>query len=158
MMAEDATRFASYLICSSAGRLWAIPVEHVVETMRPLPLEPMGEMPPFVLGISIVRGAAVPVVHLARLADPANAAPANRYVTLRLGAGRLAGLAVESVIGVRELAVAAAAEIPPLLRESQPDAVAAITRLDAQLLSVLQVSRLVPDAVWRGLEEMKARP
>jgi purine-binding chemotaxis protein CheW len=157
-MADDGTNSSSFLICSSAARLWAIPVEHVAETMRALPLEALGEMPSFVLGIAVVRGAAVPVVLLARVAGAPEAAPAGRYITLKLGAGRLVALAAEGVIGVRQLALDAIDEIPPLLHESQPEVVAAITRLDTQLLSVLQVSRLVPDAVWRGIEVAQARP
>ncbi len=37
----------------------------MLETMRPLPVEPMAGTPPFMLGISVVRGVAMPV------ADPA---------------------------------------------------------------------------------------
>ena len=42
--------------------LAALPLEHVVETMRPLPVEPLGDAPRFILGLSIVRGEPIPVV------------------------------------------------------------------------------------------------
>jgi len=55
------------LLFRIGGRLCALRLESVLETMRPLPVEPMAGTPPFVLGISIVRGVAMPVVDPARL-------------------------------------------------------------------------------------------
>ncbi len=79
----------------------AIPVEHVAETMRPLPVERLAGLPPFVLGVSVVRGIPQPVVDAARMLDVATVAP-GRFVALRVGA-RGVILAVEAVLGVRAL-------------------------------------------------------
>jgi chemotaxis signal transduction protein len=38
------------------GRFSGLPLEHVVEVMRPLPLEQVAEAREFVRGMSIVRG------------------------------------------------------------------------------------------------------
>jgi purine-binding chemotaxis protein CheW len=157
---------ARYLLCRVGSRLGAIAVEHVTETLRPLPVEPMAGAPPFVLGLAIIRGAAVPVVDAARLllvpdADPlplnsstsqsTASGAARRWIGLQLG-GRRAALAVDAVVDVCLLPAALLAQIPPLLREASAERVQAIGTLDAQLLMVLEAARLVPESVWESLQ------
>lgn len=149
-MVNASSASISYLICRSNPRLCALPLEHVVETMRALPIEPLPDMPPFLLGVTIIRGMVMPVVNVARLLGALDIPPA-RYVTVRLGKRQVA-LAFESVTGIRELAAESAKEIPPLLRELDASAVAAITTLDAELLLVLQDARLVPESVWDAID------
>ena len=138
------------LVCRARDRLCALPVAQVVETMRPLPLQPLGAMPPFVKGLAAIRGAAVPVVDLGLLLGAAAPAAPARFVTVRAGA-RLVALAVEEIAGVRVLAGGDLAALPPLLRDASDGAAAALGRLDAELLYVLELSRAVPDDVWRAL-------
>jgi purine-binding chemotaxis protein CheW len=93
------------------GRLLALPVEHVIETMRPLPIEP-GEpdAPACVLGVARVRGERLRVVDAARLfALPAVAA--TRFVIVRAGDTRLA-LQVDSVLDIRDLGTGASIDPP----------------------------------------------
>lgn len=144
---------APSLLLRVRGRLCALPLEHVVETMRPLPVRPVADTPPFVTGVSVIRGAAVPVVDVARLlnpsADPRDSTPrgAARFVTVRT-ADRTVALDVDAVVGVRRLPAGALGELPPLLRDAGSDAVAAIGTLDAELILVLRAARLLPgDAV-----------
>jgi purine-binding chemotaxis protein CheW len=141
----------SFLICRSSARLCALPLASVVETMRPLPLEQLAAMPAFVLGVSVIRGAVVPVVDAAKLLGSESSAPPQRIVTLRSGE-RCVGLAVEGVIGVHAIPVAALDQTPPLLRDAGAATVSALSTLDAQLLIVLQSARLVPDSVWQAID------
>lgn len=150
-MTTEHPGFASFLICRSDQRLCALPLEHVAETMRALALEALPGMPHFLLGVSIIRGAAVPVVNVAKLLGGAADTPPARYVTLKLGERRVA-LAVDDVIGVRALQPDSLAEVPPLLRELDSTAVSAITTLDAELLLVLQGARLIPGQVWDAID------
>lgn len=152
-MNSEHPRSESFLICRSNLRLCALPLAHVVETMRALPLETLPDMPHFMLGISVIRGAAVPVVNVAKLTGSAagTASPPARYVTLKLDARRVA-LAVDSVIGVRDLPPESLEAIPPLLRELDGTAVAAIAMLDAELLLVLQGARLIPEQIWHAID------
>jgi chemotaxis signal transduction protein len=87
----------------------------------------------------------VPVVSLSGLLGVENAAPAGRYVSLRLGE-RHAVLAVESVEGIRDLQAPGA--IAPLLGAVEHEAVKAVTAHDAELLFVLDAAKLVPEAAW----------
>ena len=136
------------LICRVQARLCAVPLVHVVETMRALAVEAVAGAPHFVRGLAVIRGAPVPVVDTACLLG-AQAAPADRFVTVLAG-GRLVALAVDSVLGVRTIAAGSLHELPPLLHDSGADIVAAIGLLDAELLLVLNSSRLLPDDSWLG--------
>jgi purine-binding chemotaxis protein CheW len=112
MGSADSVR-ASWLLCRVGRCLCALPLASVVETMRPLPIEPVADAPRSVLGLSIVRGAAVPVVDIASLLGDSQAC-AQRLVTLNTGS-RIVGLLAEAVLGVRSIAPDALAALPPLL-------------------------------------------
>ena len=131
------------LICRVQTRLCALPLEHVVETLRPLPVEPVAGAPPFVLGLAVIRGAPLPVVDSARLLG-ADDARAGRFVTVNAGNRRVA-LAVDCVLGVRAVAPESLHALPPLLHQADTDVIAAIGLLDAELLLVLRSARLLPD-------------
>jgi purine-binding chemotaxis protein CheW len=129
----------------------ALPLEHVVETMRPLPIQAVANTASAVLGVSIIRGQPLPVVDLgALLADSGvrgGARTSTRFVTVRLGA-RHAAFAVEGVVGVRTLQPNTLHELPPLLRRIESDTVGALGVLDRELVAVLDSGRLLPDSVW----------
>jgi purine-binding chemotaxis protein CheW len=131
------------LICRVQTRLCGLPLEHVLEIMRPLPTEPVAGAAHFVRGLAVIRGAPVPVVDTARLLG-AEGAQADRFVTVNAGERRVA-LAVDSVLGVRAVPAGSLRELPPLLHEACADVVAAIGLLDAELLLVLHSARLLPD-------------
>jgi purine-binding chemotaxis protein CheW len=126
-----------------------LPLRHVIETMRPLPTSPIPGAPAFVDGLAIIRGAPVPVVNLSRLLGAAAAQP-TRLVCVRTEHGRIA-LAVDHVEGVRSLASESLHALPPLLQCADAQVVAAIGMLDAELLLVMQVARLLPQELWPAL-------
>lgn len=145
------------LICRVGSRLCGIPLEHVLETMRPLPVEPLGQAPDFVDGLSLIRGRPTPVLDASRLLGAATESKARgRYVTLRLGE-RCAALAVDAVLGVRQVDLAELGELPGLLREHN-QLVAALGALDHELFLVLERARLVPEAVWSALDARVEAP
>jgi len=130
-------------------------LEHVSETLRPLPVEALSGTAPFIDGVSIIRGAPVPVVDLARLLGNASVEPRMRLVVVKVGE-RNAALAVARVIGVRSLESATVIELPPLLSGASSEVIGAIGSLDARLLLVLETSRLVPESGWASLEGAEA--
>jgi len=137
------------LVCRARTRLCALPLAQVVETMRPLPVTPVSGAAPFVAGLSVIRGAPVPVVDLGALLSRSEPPSPTRFATLRLE-GRRVALALEAILGVRDLP-GTLAPLPPLLADASSEAVSAIGRLDAELLLVLEAARIVPDSVWAGL-------
>jgi purine-binding chemotaxis protein CheW len=149
-MADSSLATDAFLICRGNARLCALPLESVVETMRPLPVRPLAEMPSFVLGVSIIRGAAVPVLDGAMLVGTKPDGEPARFVVLRTGTRHVC-LAMQEVIGVRHLPRASLAGIPPLLQQAGTAIVSALGTLDAELLVVLQGGRLLADDLWSAV-------
>jgi len=148
-MADAFSKQRRSLVVGVKGRLCAVPLTHVIEIMRPLPVEPISDVPLFVQGVSIIRGIPTPVVDLGALLGAPNG-PAERFVTLRAGARQVA-LSVDSVLGVRELDASKIGELPPLLHGASKDAIEAMATLDKQLLVVLSAGWELPDEVWQTL-------
>jgi purine-binding chemotaxis protein CheW len=130
-------------------RVCAVPLMHVVETMRPLPVEPIAGMPSFLRGVSIIRGIPTPIVDLGALLG-APGGLAERLVTLRFS-DRQVALSVDAVLGVRALDRSTIQELSPLLRGASQDVVEAIGTLDDEFLMVLRTGWELPDEVWLAL-------
>lgn len=142
------------LICRVGTKVCGLKLGHVLETMRPLPIEPLSTLPPFVSGVAIIRGKPTPVIDALELLGGARArSGAERFVLLDLGA-RSAALLVDAVLGARTLASDALSELPALLRRDSDGAhLAALGQIDSELLLVLEHARLVPDGAWQALEQ-----
>jgi purine-binding chemotaxis protein CheW len=144
---------ARLLVCRVGTKLCGLPLQHVLETFRPLATEPLAGANELVLGVALIRGVPTPVVDARQLLSSLTAGAPGRYVTLALGEGgaeaRVVALAVDSVLGIRD--GERLGPLPALLRE-HGEVVAALGTLDAELLLVLERARLVPDAVWPLLE------
>jgi purine-binding chemotaxis protein CheW len=146
----------AWLVCRVADRLLAIGLADVVETFRPLPLRAFSGVPGWVLGVSVIRGAVVPVIDMESLLGvrSADLPTAGRFVTIRLD-GRTVALAVDEVLGVRALETATLHDVPRLLGALDEAALSAMGTLDSGLLLVLGGARLIPDAVWARLDEQE---
>jgi purine-binding chemotaxis protein CheW len=145
------------LVVSVGSQACFVPLDHVVETTRPLPVETVVGTPPFVRGLSVIRGAPVPVVDLAAVIGAAETGSVSRFIVLRLGDRRVA-LAVDAVSGVREIDAASMEEMPPLLGGASAEIIAAIGTLDTQFLLVLRATRIVSEDIWQKLETVEAGP
>jgi purine-binding chemotaxis protein CheW len=117
--------------------------------MRPLPLERVDAAPSFLLGLAVIRGDVTPVVDAAVLLT-GQAAPATRFVTLRVD-GRRVALAVTGVVGARLVDDDLPAGLPPLLSGSA-DVRRALGVLDGRLLEVLESARIIDAAASIALE------
>jgi purine-binding chemotaxis protein CheW len=132
-----------FVLVVSQGRYYALPLENVAETMRPLPVDAVLGAPPFLQGLSIIRGNPTPVIDLAMLIEGRPTERASRFVTLRNPSGPVA-LAVEEVVGIREFADAELAELPAVLTEVS-ERIRGLGRLDGNLLIILETFRLLPE-------------
>lgn len=145
------------LVLVRAGALLCgLPIDCVVETMRPLPVWPISGASASVLGVAIVRGDPVPVVDLAAfLGRPtATSEPPARFVTVRAG-GRAAALAVSTVVGVAELDPTEAQRLP-LVADACAGALEALRTRDDDLLLVLGAARLFPAEAHAALAGWEA--
>lgn len=135
----------SWLLCRAGSHLCALPLAHVLEVMRPLPVEPLADAPAFLRGLSVIRGAPVPVLDLGRLLGQAKTTPA-RLITVRIG-DRVLGLAVAEVISVRREDEVGPHAAVPLLREVAQDSVSTIGALDSEALLFLGELRVLAEGV-----------
>ena len=138
-------RRPSWLLCRAGTLLCAIPLEHVIETLRVLPIEAVAGAPRYVRGLSVIRGAAVPVIDAGLLVGDQPTSP-ERLITIKTGSRTIA-LAVETVVGISALGAETVTALPPLLRDAASEAIAAIGTLDAELLIFLRAARMVPPDV-----------
>ena len=146
-----ASEISPVLVVMLGARACAFPLQHVAETMRPLPIEPIAGTPGFVRGVSVIRGLPTPVVDLKALLENSDNSPSfGRFVTLKYDARRVV-IGVDSVVGLRNLDAAQLGELPPLLQDVTADLIDLFGTLDAQLLLVLHAARIVPDEVWSTL-------
>ena len=140
------------VLVRSGDLFCALPLESVIETLRSPPITAIAGAPEWVQGVAVIRGATVVVVDLAILLGAAlSELKQARVVTLRVG-GRVVGLAVESIIGVREFDRTMLSEVPPLLLHAQPQGLTAIGLLDGELMLVLDGSRIITDQELTRLE------
>jgi purine-binding chemotaxis protein CheW len=147
MSGEPSGRF---LVVRAQGWTCALPLEEVIETLRPLPVSPVAGVPPFVRGVSVVRGEPTPVISLAVLMGGAASREPRRFVLLRVPERRVA-LEVDEVLGLRELSLAELGAVPPLLRNAASGHLEVLGTLDGQLLGALRTARLVPAEAWTRL-------
>jgi purine-binding chemotaxis protein CheW len=153
----------AWLVVRAAGRLYALPLDQIIETMRALPIKEFAGVPPFVRGLAVIRGAPVPVIDVARLfgdddatthgASRSDGCPqeATHFVAAKTG-GRTIALAVGSVVGIRSFDTTEMCAVPPLLRHAAKATAAAVGALDAELLLFLRTVELVSDDTLAALE------
>jgi purine-binding chemotaxis protein CheW len=128
----------------------AFPIRDVIETMRPMPIDPIAGAPDFVAGLAIVRGSPIPVVNTAVLLGGV-ATSGERFVIVRSGDRRVA-LVVDAVLDVRLIDPSLLAAMPPLISGANRDVAVAIGALDAALVVVLDAARILSADAWHLLE------
>jgi purine-binding chemotaxis protein CheW len=143
------------LVFRAGTHLCGLDLAHVVETMRPLPVRAVLGAPAFVCGVSVVRGAPVPVLSIASMIGGKEGSLARRFVTVR-EQERVVALAVDEVLGVREMPQDSFRELSPLVGEVESGPVVALGALHGEPLLVLTAIRVVPDSVWAALEKQPA--
>ena len=148
---SGAPHSTAWLYCHSGIHHCALPLTYVVEIMRPQPVAPVAGALPFVLGLAVIRGEAMPVISAALLLGGVDDA-ARRFVSIQAGGG-CAVLAVDDVLGVRDVDAGRAGALPSLLSAAAHDAVSAIAVRDTAFLLFLDIARLVPLAQHRDFTE-----
>jgi purine-binding chemotaxis protein CheW len=153
-MTAQFTNGSRTLLVRVQNLVCALPLANIVETMRRLPIEPIAGVPLFVRGVSIVRGVPTPVVDLGLVLGTLGSVT-GRFVSLRLG-DRQVALAVDEVLGIRDLDASTIRGLPPLLQEASNDLLETIGTLDSQVLVVLRSGWELPESVWQALTLQEA--
>lgn len=133
--------FETFLIVEAGAFRCALALLQVREIMRPLPVKSAAGLSPVVLGVSVIRGEALPVVSLARLLRQPDAEE-SRFVVLRTP-GRDCALSVGAVHGIAGIDPSEWRQMPKLL--SRVDSAAQILADDEDLMVSLSMARLVDE-------------
>jgi len=134
------------LVFRAGSLLCALRLDEVIETLRPLAVRPLAGTPPFVRGVTIMRGVPAPVVDVARLLGDEQAEVA-RFVAVRTERGPVA-FATGPVLGIRATTADAPTASGALIGGAPGGLVAGVGTLDAEPVLLLQSMRVVPDEVW----------
>jgi purine-binding chemotaxis protein CheW len=139
------------LVFRADNHLAAIGLEHVTEVLRPLPVEPLAGVPPYLQGICVLRGRPVPVVDVGRLLSGDRAADRiwERFIGVRAGP-QAAALAVDTLLGIRAVPLELLHDLSSVMGSAACTAVGALGR---EPLLLLEAGRLIPESVWDALEE-----
>ncbi|MEV6303610.1 chemotaxis protein CheW [Actinoplanes sp. NPDC051861] len=138
-----------------AGPLYcALPLDEIVETMRPLRTRPLAGTPPYVRGLTIMRGAPAPVIDVARLLTGVEGEIA-RYVAVQAGPG-LVACATGPVLGVQKIRVAPPEGPAALFTGVSKALIAAVGTVGTDPLLLLRSVGAVPDEVWEAAGEVAA--
>ncbi|MGA8613662.1 MAG: chemotaxis protein CheW [Xanthobacteraceae bacterium] len=130
-----------WLLCRAGSHCFALPMPHVIEIMRMLPIKSLVGAPPQVRGLCIIRGTPVPVIDAGLLFDEQGSS-CERLVTVRTGERTIA-FATGAVLAVEKIRGQALEELPPLLNNI--GSLEAITALDEELVFLLRIARIIPD-------------
>lgn len=142
------------LVFHAGTRLCGVPLESVVETLRPLPVEPMAGQSAIVSGICVVRGEPAPVLNVALLIGGDADQPVTRFISMAAdkspateGHRRPVVLAVDSVLGVREVESESVHDLPPLLSHVASNLVGGLGMVGGDSLLLLRDARLLADSL-----------
>ena len=140
------------LLCQVDASYVALPISHVIEVSRPLPVTRVADAPDWIAGVSVMRGAVTPVIDARRLlGSPAADGDerARRWVALRVDQRRVA-LAVDAVLRAGTLPEADRTEAAPLVASSP--LFSSLGTLDAKLLLVLSGALLLASDAAAAVE------
>lgn len=112
---------------------YALPIEHVLEVAELGVLSAVPGAGVAVLGVRNLHGQMLPVFDLARVLTITGDQPAQRVVVAE-HEGRLAGLAVDEVTDVRELAIN--------VEETETENLSGAVLEDGRLVGIIDVERL----------------
>jgi purine-binding chemotaxis protein CheW len=137
------------LLFRADGQLCALGLEYVSEIMRPVPVVPVAGAPPFVRGVGVIRGVPTPVVDTAALVGVGDRG-VTRFVVVK-GGRYPAALAVDEVLGVRDVAPESSHGFSPLLGTAQAELIVALGAISDELLLFLSSAQIIPDSMWAAL-------
>ena len=106
-LVADPTIDKTVILFQLMGSLYSVPINCVTEIQRELPVTAIPRVPPWVLGVTNLRGSIMSVIDVGmRLGMPVKSTASPRHmIVVRLSANEaLTGLLVDRVIGIRTLA------------------------------------------------------
>jgi len=134
---------------------FGIPITRVREIINLPEITRIPQSPPYLNGITNLRGSVIPVVNLKKLIKvPATQAGGTKVIVI--ASGRITcGLLVDGITGVISIDEGAI-EAPENLPQGHGDQVEGIAKLDRRLIILLDIKKLIPLEDMSLLEDMAA--
>jgi purine-binding chemotaxis protein CheW len=134
-----------------SGRTYAVDVAYVREVVRWQPVTPLPQSPELIEGVIDLRGAVVPVVDLGRaLGGDSIAVGSDTRIAVVEVDNLVLGLAVDAVIEVLPVDVAAMEDLPNLATQAGYAAARAVVRRpEAEPIMVLSLEHLL-ESIYRS--------
>jgi purine-binding chemotaxis protein CheW len=130
------------------NQTYCIDIMAVREIRGWTPATPLPHAPGFVRGVINLRGAVLPVVDLAaRLGLPPSEPTARHAVIVVQFSGQVVGFLVDSVSNIITIAPEEIQPTPEVASESVKAFIRGIIAADKQMISVLAVKNILPDAL-----------
>ena len=142
-MAERSNAERTWVGFEVGGVAYAVPIQHVREIIRPLPMQVLPHASETVIGVIDHRGDVVPIVDLRVRFRAKSSAPSShtRWVIANWQ-GRLTGLAVDRVIEVFSLNEAEARPVPDLGHGQDVHGITAAYSHAGRLVFTLDIQRI----------------
>lgn len=138
-----------FICVEVAGSAYGIAVADVQEVVGYRPPTRVFHAPKALAGVTNLRGEVLPVIDLAALLDgdaEARAEPAEPRVVVvreRAGAKRRAGLKVDALLGLREVAVGGQREVPPAVQARLGDLVIGVVSEPSPAFALLSIEGIL---------------
>ncbi|HUJ18048.1 MAG TPA: protein phosphatase CheZ [Nitrospirota bacterium] len=134
---------------------YGIPITRVREIINLPEITQIPQSPPYLRGITNLRGSVIPVVNLKHLIRVKDDGTGGRKVIV-IASGRITfGLLVDGISGVISIDEAAI-ESPENLTQGHSDQVQGVAKLDGRLVVLLDIKKLIPLDDMSLLEDMAA--
>lgn len=133
-----------YVAFEVAGEKYAVPIAQINEISKVFDTTPVPRTSDFVIGIGNVRGSVIPIIDLAKRLR-LRPRPLTRYARVLIvrHENELYGLQVDMVRDVVTIAPEDLEEAPGAIAGSRGEYIRALTRLDNDILIVLELSTVL---------------
>lgn len=142
-MSERANKERTWVGFEVGGVVYAVPIQHVREIIRPLPMQVLPHASETVIGVIDHRGDVVPIVDLrVRFRAKSSTQPSHTRWVIVNWQGRLTGLAVDRVTEVFSLNEAEARPVPDLGHGQDIHGITAAYSYAGRLVFTLDIQRI----------------
>jgi purine-binding chemotaxis protein CheW len=140
-MTQQETHWLAFTLQEVA---YALPISQVVEVIRMVAITSLPDAPPWLAGVINLRGTITPVINLRiRLSLPTQAPTLDTPIIITQFEEGLVGLIIDSVRSVIKLPIGTIDPPNSLVGANHP--ICGMTRLNSQLLFILDINRVILD-------------
>lgn len=128
------------MLVEAQGIRCALRLEKVDEVTPPLAVQKISGAPDYALGMAMLRGTACPVLDLSHILSGRNS-PSVRYFVGLKTSPRPVILAVDEVLGLRNIDMSSLEALPDFLQSIGSRMVVGVTSVDGKMVAVLDPER-----------------